>query len=759
MRQRKAGGGGNAGRKPAATRLITSLSTFGITDAEEFDFGALDQYTPKDPNPPPLRANTIWFSGTEEDGGFEVGLSPDIKAKVQGVLEGCDKLDDKCYQEARRVIRSADFEVDHRLERRHFGHMLSKTIKGGWAIFVSFAATLYMSWYQKSKDLAGAESFMFIPVSKASEAAKFATATNVIISGGGNAVATITPTPEPTKLKGTHAPTVTSVTAAHDGLSPGDLAVSLDADLASRVEEIMRRSIDCEDGIAFDREHPSRKRGKSRLGKALCAYHAVLVNMGSSLSDLMETDFGTLNFGISTASPDEFAAYEEAMEFMDDNAVLLNIPATLAKKLGAWMFALSIGVIVDDKPLASMNQIPATRVQMATKPSKCPDPEEMLIMCAWGEGLDDCELEPFEGKKSEPRCVDDGTELSHCPCHTPPDIINSYITPQEQQSLRILDQAFKKFKVPEAKIECRNHFFSAPKKDADAYGAFSVERAIDIWCKDNAGKELNGEPGKENVFWTWGVTSLGVPDRSSFWLRATLNKAGSAKLDERYCKKALHKGLEECDKDRIGTHGHTASIGDIDYHVDLSGVKARLESPPWDEKPAFPPPEFLPGKDTGGAGNQPECWPRDGLQVFDPEFDALINAYCQDGKEIPGFGRWAENMFSYPPKGQPQWWEREGGYNSHLVMGAETINNGAKIPYDNMEWCEGYDWKMGHDDCAYALRKIRATCGRGPAFGSGKFIYRCVRYMLYVVNLRDRPLGSEPGDPVPPEIASALSIE
>ena len=131
-----------------------------------------------------------------------MGLSPDIKAKIQGVLEGCGQLDDKCYQETREVLRSADLEVDSKLERRNFGHMLSKTIKGGWAIFADFAANLYMSLFQKSKDLEGAESFMFIPVSKASEAAKLETATDVVISAGGTAVATITPKPDPTSLKG-----------------------------------------------------------------------------------------------------------------------------------------------------------------------------------------------------------------------------------------------------------------------------------------------------------------------------------------------------------------------------------------------------------------------------------------------------------------------------------------------------------------------------------------------------------------------------
>lgn len=153
-------------------------------------------------NPPSLTGNSVWLSGTEEHGGFDFGMSPDIKAKVQGVIEGCGKLDDKCYQQARAIIRSADLEVDHKLERRHFGHFLLKTAKGSWAMFADIATNLYMSWQLKSHDLDGAESFMFIPVSKAGEAAKLETATNVVVSGDGKAIATITPKPDPTSIKG-----------------------------------------------------------------------------------------------------------------------------------------------------------------------------------------------------------------------------------------------------------------------------------------------------------------------------------------------------------------------------------------------------------------------------------------------------------------------------------------------------------------------------------------------------------------------------
>lgn len=145
----------------------------------------------------------MWLSGTEQNGGFDLGISPDVKAKVQGVLEGCGELDDKCYKETREVLRSANFEIDHKIERRAFTNFLSKTVKGAWDIFLDIAAMLYMSWELRSKEQHGDfDSFTFIPASKAGEAAKLETATDVVISAGGTAIATIKPTPNPTGLKG-----------------------------------------------------------------------------------------------------------------------------------------------------------------------------------------------------------------------------------------------------------------------------------------------------------------------------------------------------------------------------------------------------------------------------------------------------------------------------------------------------------------------------------------------------------------------------
>lgn len=156
----------------------------------------------------------MWLSGSEESGAFELGLSPDVSAKVQGVLEGCVQVDDQCAKDVHDVLHSADLAIDSKIKGRDFRALISKTIKGSWDIFFDIASMLYVTWVIKDKeDRGGFDSFRSIPKQKAVEASKFETATEIVVSAGGSAIVTVKPTPNPTTLKG-YVPT--TVGAAFD---------------------------------------------------------------------------------------------------------------------------------------------------------------------------------------------------------------------------------------------------------------------------------------------------------------------------------------------------------------------------------------------------------------------------------------------------------------------------------------------------------------------------------------------------------------
>jgi hypothetical protein len=196
-----------------------------------------------------------------------------------------------------------------------------------------------------------------------------------------------------------HPPSITAVDSAHDGMNQGDLVVSFDQDLAARMQEIMMRSTECEEGTKFDHEHPSgKKRANSRLGRAICAYQGVMFNMGSSLSDLMRTDLGNLNFAIPTTPPDRAAAAELTEQLLEDYAPVINLQLDRARALAAYLFALAIGVVIDNQRLGSTNKIPATLVSIITPTGKptpttaspttssssgCPDPTKTPVGSAF----------------------------------------------------------------------------------------------------------------------------------------------------------------------------------------------------------------------------------------------------------------------------------------------------------------------------------------------------------------------------------------
>ncbi|KAI5374378.1 hypothetical protein J4E82_006948 [Alternaria postmessia] len=239
-------------------------------------------------------------------------------------------------------------------------------------------------------------------------------------------------------------------------------------------------------------------------------------------------------------------------------------------------------------------------------------------------------------------------------------------------------------------VECLNHPLDAPKRDDVASGGTSVESAIQTWCGDNDGHQFSSNSISDNVYWRWGITQLDVPDRRSFWLRAKPhgdNQQASFVKDE--CIAALKEGLSKCDPDSDTSHGFTATVGTIDYRLDLSGV-TKGDSPPWDEHPSFPAPEQLTAKGSSKP-QSPKCWDgtkyATGRELSPDDLEQAIDAWCIDDAEIKGFGQYGDQGWEFPADGQPGFYP-ESRNPQYLHLGMETVENGAPKPYDDMKWCE-----------------------------------------------------------------------
>jgi hypothetical protein len=71
--------------------------------------------------------------------------------------------------------------------------------------------------------------------------------------------------------------------------------------------------------------------------------------------------------------------------------------------------------------------------------------------------------------------------------------------------------------------------------------------------------------------------------------------------------------------------------------------------------------------------------------------------------------------------------------------GASTFARSCYYENNVLTVSRNYDWKMGKDDCTYALRKLYNTCtkDRAKQLQGGEYTYRCVRYKSWAVNLRN----------------------
>ncbi|KAF2271292.1 uncharacterized protein EI97DRAFT_287071 [Westerdykella ornata] len=483
---------------------VAGLAAVGSADPEVFDLGKLDQYMSKEGEAGTLSGNTIWLSGTDEDENLRMTVSDDVKAKIQGVLEGCGQLDDKCYHEVRQVLRSANVEVNKKLEARHFGHLLSKTFKTGAGVFLSFADYLYTSWWARYNDFNNVSPNFIIPKPKASEVEKVASATEVVVSAEGASVAKITPTPDPTSAQGP-VPSVTSVTTAHDEYKQGDLDFMMDEGLAGRMQEIMARSKDCEDGSKFDREHPSKRRASSRLGKAICAYRAVTINMGTTLRDLTYTNFDGLVVKFAGVTEQDIAAWEYVQGITEDFAAIYQLQRDRAIALGATIFVAALGA-VEDTPIDSNNKIAADLIQVSktqtgsqTSTSGCPDPEKTPLLCAWGgdEENDHCDVVMPSEEGGEAKCSPDG-EFADCPCNTPAGVVADYADETEQTAVKKFTELYKQITIPEPKPEPQPEPPKGPTK------ALTI---IADWPPWNLQTMRDGSANK--VWWNFFATDYG----------------------------------------------------------------------------------------------------------------------------------------------------------------------------------------------------------------------------------------------------------
>ncbi|KAK5653023.1 hypothetical protein OQA88_9309 [Cercophora sp. LCS_1] len=237
------------------TKWLYPLAFAAVAYTEVLDIGDVKQLDPKiDALPEGLQADSIWINPAE--GGFNIVLGQDLKAKVDGVLEGCGQLDNQCYQDVVKVLQDGSIQMDKRLESRQWlvtAGTIAKVLQTGVKIVEGIGA-IVVAVFAVIKG-PGDDKGQFWPDVVASAVGKLPDDALITVSAGDSAVVTITQAPNPTaSLEGSVTPIVTAATAAADGFEKGDLAGILDKDLAARLGGFMARTKECQVGNDFDKQ-------------------------------------------------------------------------------------------------------------------------------------------------------------------------------------------------------------------------------------------------------------------------------------------------------------------------------------------------------------------------------------------------------------------------------------------------------------------------------------------------------------------------
>ncbi|KAK3485229.1 uncharacterized protein B0T23DRAFT_43756 [Neurospora hispaniola] len=342
----------------AFERGLGLLSLLTLATANQvLDLGALDQYTPLRNPPSTLPSNTVWLSAKDNDHerGFLVAVSPDVKKKINDALKDCPTVDNLCFQYVRGILREADLEVDSSVSRRDFSRIVSRFVLLLGGLFVGIASVFIAQ--ERLSQQHQVPLSQFLPAAQATQVTAITNGVPLTVSAAGTAVVTVTMAPDPTTVTGLVTPSATAVTGNEKDAVAGDTIITLDASLASRLSEIMRRTTDCKEGSDFDAEQGSKR--DTKYGAVVCGVRGAveMATPGGPLHDLTLIRVATPDLLSKLRAP-LTAAAQRAIDIAKDYVPLLEMPPGVFDDIIVLVFALGVHNLIDNVPLSGRNIIP-----------------------------------------------------------------------------------------------------------------------------------------------------------------------------------------------------------------------------------------------------------------------------------------------------------------------------------------------------------------------------------------------------------------
>ncbi|RYP14251.1 hypothetical protein DL765_006502 [Monosporascus sp. GIB2] len=329
------------------------MIALALSQGAILDLGDIKQFKSIMEPADPVGENGVWMSGDRD--GFDVEFSKDLHSKLRLTIEGCNEVNNDCYNAVRGVLDSLIWDIDSR-ENRHLGQFLSETFGVAGDFFAATVIILLALGKDKHEPQPNIIDGIHLPKDQATSIASALKSSSITVSASNTVIMTITPTPDIATVTGPHTPAVTSISTPTKGLEPGDYLITLDDDLASRIDEVLHRFTDCPDGNKFES-------GKLRIrasgwGAAICGAEGVLNQVlmsGESFTDLRVTQFQGEPILFNGGDPERAARL--FMDYATAVVPLLDMLASEVTDMANMIFALAINALIDNIALGAENPV------------------------------------------------------------------------------------------------------------------------------------------------------------------------------------------------------------------------------------------------------------------------------------------------------------------------------------------------------------------------------------------------------------------
>ena len=144
--------------------------------------------------------------------------------------------------------------------------------------------------------------------------------------------------------------------------------ISVEEDLAARIDEVMKNNRDCEDGRKFDRDHPAKRArlpDNTNLGKVICVAEAMIgmIRAGGGFNDLLFLGTDQMTYAIAEGQRNLLEAYGVVHDFATNIGPSIGLPNESLEQATQDVFLMIHEKLKENAPVGEENRIPESLIE------------------------------------------------------------------------------------------------------------------------------------------------------------------------------------------------------------------------------------------------------------------------------------------------------------------------------------------------------------------------------------------------------------